>query len=76
MVDANRILYKEGEHPDHVVVIKYVRAVGDSKRALDEYSSRIFMNGSNTIVMHVSACSCADAVADSTQCKGPPCPPR
>merc|ERR1719453_2522069 len=24
MVDSNRILYKKGEHPDHVVVIKYL----------------------------------------------------
>jgi myo-inositol-1-phosphate synthase len=52
MVDSNRILYAEGEHPDHVVVIKYVPAVGDSKRALDEYTSRIFMGGTNTISMH------------------------
>ena len=27
-------------------------AVGDSKRAMDEYTSKIFMNGINTIVMH------------------------
>jgi len=53
MVDSNRILYsKEGEHPDHVVVIKYVPFVGDSKRALDEYTSRIFMGGHNTIALH------------------------
>jgi myo-inositol-1-phosphate synthase len=31
------------------VVIKYVPFVGDSKRALDEYSSEIFMGGINTI---------------------------
>ena len=41
-----------GEHPDHVIVIKYVPAVGDSKRAMDEFSSRIFCGGSNTIVIH------------------------
>merc|ERR1712031_84750 len=34
---------------DHEVVIKYVPFVQDSKRALDEYSSTIFMNGINTI---------------------------
>lgn len=34
------------------MVIKYVPYVGDSKRALDEYTSRIFMGGHNTIVMH------------------------
>lgn len=52
MVESNRILYDEGEHPDHVVVIKYVPAVQDSKRAMDEYTSEIFMGGLNTIVMH------------------------
>jgi myo-inositol-1-phosphate synthase len=52
MVASNTILYKKGEKPDHVVVIKYVPAVGDSKRALDEYESEIFMHGKNTISMH------------------------
>merc|ERR1712070_1025028 len=52
MVESNRILYKEGEKPDHCVVIKYVPYVGDSKRAMDEYTSEIFMGGTNTIVMH------------------------
>jgi len=52
MVASNHILYKKGEHPDHCVVIKYVPFVGDSKRALDEYTSRIFMGGINTIAMH------------------------
>ena len=48
MVEANRLLYKppvpgakgkaaKGEHPDHIVVIKYVPAVGDSKKAIDEH---------------------------------------
>ena len=52
MVASNSILYKPGEHPDHVVVIKYVPNVGDSKRAMDEYMSEIFMGGRNTIAMH------------------------
>jgi len=52
MVDSNRVLYKEGEHLDHVVVIKYVPYVGDSKRAMDEYTSEIMMHGTNTIVLH------------------------
>jgi myo-inositol-1-phosphate synthase len=52
MVASNSILYGEGEHPDHVVVIKYVPYVADSKRAMDEYTSEIFMGGRNTIVMH------------------------
>jgi len=37
---------------DHCVVIKYIPYVGDSKRAMDEYTSEIFMGGVNTIVMH------------------------
>ncbi|KAJ7739244.1 hypothetical protein DFH07DRAFT_1064426 [Mycena maculata] len=61
MVDANRLLYNpplvgpkgvatgKGEHPDHIVVIKYVPAVGDSKRAIDEYYSEIFCGGRSTI---------------------------
>jgi len=52
MVGSNRLLYEPHEHPDHVVVIKYVPYVADSKRAMDEYTSEIFMGGHNTIVMH------------------------
>merc|ERR1712012_743713 len=52
MVASNGLLYEKDEHPDHVVVIKYVPYVGDSKRAMDEYTSEIFMGGTNTIVMH------------------------
>ncbi|KAK9824187.1 hypothetical protein WJX72_008407 [[Myrmecia] bisecta] len=52
MVASNSILYSQGEHPDHVVVIKYTPYVGDSKRAMDEYTSEIFMGGRNTIAMH------------------------
>lgn len=33
-------------------VVQYVPYVGDSKRAMDEYTSEIFMGGRNTIVMH------------------------
>lgn len=64
MVASNALLYdpekapaagakgtkaKKGEHPDHVVVIKYVPAVGDSKRAIDEYYSEILCGGRSTI---------------------------
>jgi len=49
MVAANHVLYKEGEHPDHTVVIKYMPAVGDNKRALDEYYAEIFLGGHQTI---------------------------
>ncbi len=33
-------------------VLQYVPYVGDSKRAMDEYTSEIFMGGRNTIAMH------------------------
>ena len=47
---SNDILYPAGAKSiDHEVVIKYVPFVGDSKRAMDEYSSEIFMGGTNTI---------------------------
>jgi len=64
MVAANSILYKsaaelnkegkgeivkKGEHPDHIVVIKHVPAVGDSKRAIDEYYSELLMGGRNVM---------------------------
>lgn len=51
MVAANTVLYKADEHPDHTVVIKYMPAVGDNKRALDEYYAEIFMGGHQTISM-------------------------
>ncbi|TIC23220.1 putative myo-inositol 1-phosphate synthase [Wallemia mellicola] len=49
MVDANGLLYQKGEHPDHIVVIKYLPAVGDDKRAIDEYNSEIMMGGRNVV---------------------------
>ena len=52
VVKSNAIMYKEGEHPDHVIVIKYVPYVGDSKRAMDEYTSEIFLGGHNTLAIH------------------------
>eukprot|EP01048_Picozoa_sp_COSAG05_P022536 COSAG05_NODE_4547_length_1469_cov_3.768495_2_plen_221_part_00 len=51
LLPQNPILYEEDEHPDHCVVIKYVPYVGDSKRAMDEYSSEIMMGGTNTVTM-------------------------
>ncbi|GLH16676.1 Inositol-3-phosphate synthase [Gryllus bimaculatus] len=52
MVASNPLLYAPGEKPDHCVVIKYVPYVGDSKRAMDEYTSEILMGGHNTLVIH------------------------
>ena len=36
----------------YVSLLQYVPNVGDSKRAMDEYTSEIFMGGSNTLVIH------------------------
>ncbi|CAH0720475.1 unnamed protein product, partial [Brenthis ino] len=52
MVASNSVLYAAGERPDHVVVIKYVPHVGDSKRAMDEYTSEILLHGANTLAIH------------------------
>lgn len=43
---------RETEHPDHCVVIKYMPAVGDSKRAIDEYYSEIMMGGHNILSLY------------------------
>ncbi|CAO2612558.1 Inositol-3-phosphate synthase 1 [Lemmus lemmus] len=48
MVQSNRVLYAPGEEPDHC----YVPYVGDSKRALDEYTSELMLGGTNTLVLH------------------------
>ena len=63
MVESNQLLYSPGEHPDHCVVIKYVPYVGDSKRAMDEYTSEILMGGHNTIVIHNT---CEDSLLASS----------
>jgi myo-inositol-1-phosphate synthase len=34
------------------LVIKYVPAVGDSKRAMDEYYSQLFLDGKHTLSLH------------------------
>jgi myo-inositol-1-phosphate synthase len=52
-IKGNKILYPEGRDKiDHDVIIRYIPFVGDSKRAIDEYSSQIFMNGINTIMSY------------------------
>ncbi|OCB90945.1 Myo-inositol-1-phosphate synthase [Sanghuangporus baumii] len=40
---------QRGEHPDHIVVIKYVPAVGDLNCAIDECYSEILCGGRSTI---------------------------
>ncbi|KAJ7629606.1 hypothetical protein B0H17DRAFT_1164280 [Mycena rosella] len=50
VIGPKGVLASKGEHPDHIVVIQYVPAVGDStKRAIDEYYSEIFCGGRSTI---------------------------
>ncbi len=51
IVDENPAIFTNGK-PDHAVVIKYIPAVGDSKRAMDEYYSEIFLNGKHTLAIH------------------------
>jgi len=43
---------RNSEHPDHTIVIKYMPAVGDSKRAIDEYYSAIMMGGKNIMSIY------------------------
>nr|AJP61945.1 inositol 1-phosphate synthase [Angomonas desouzai] len=53
MVASNSILFPdESSKPDHCIVIKYLPYVGDSKRAMDEYTFSIFMGGQQTVVLH------------------------
>lgn len=61
MVESNELLFptgsksdgesKDSKHagPDHVIVIKYIPSVGDSKRAIDEYYSEICCGGRSVI---------------------------
>lgn len=52
-IKSNTELYPpEHDKIDHSIVIKYIPFVGDSKRALDEYTSEIFLEGHNTIVSY------------------------
>jgi myo-inositol-1-phosphate synthase len=50
---TNGVLFPEGApRPDHRVVIEYIPHVGDSKRAIDEYSSGVFLGGTSTLVLY------------------------
>ncbi len=51
----NSLLYDRrdpNDHIDHTVVIKYVPSAADSKKAIDEYTSEIFMGGEHTFVSY------------------------
>lgn len=51
IIRDNKLLF-EDRKPDHCVVIKYVEAVGDTKRAMDEYYSEIALGGRNTLAIN------------------------
>ena len=54
IIASNQILYNEekGKTIDHAIVIKYMKAVGDTKIAMDSYESEILMGGRNTITVN------------------------
>jgi len=55
---SNTVLFKEKEPIDHCIVIKYIPCTGDTKKALDEYISEIFMGGQHLL-------SCYNVCEDS-----------
>lgn len=68
MVDGNGLLYKGGDDvPDHVVVVKYVPFLGDSKRDVSEYTSETWMDCRYTTIMHnecMDSALCAPLILD------------
>jgi myo-inositol-1-phosphate synthase len=54
VIESNPILYNKetNEGIDHCIVIKYLKAVGDSKVAMDEYYSELMLGGHNRISIH------------------------
>ena len=56
---SNSVLFKDrSDTIDHCIVIKYIPYTGDTKKALDEYQSEIFMGGQHTL-------SCYNVCEDS-----------
>lgn len=49
---SNKVLYPDSHKIDHEIIIKYVPYTGDSKKAMDEYCSEIFMGGQQTHVLY------------------------
>lgn len=68
IVDSNGVLYKGNEDSiDHIVVVKYVPFLGDSKRDVSEYTSEAFMDGHYTTIMHnecLDSALCAPLILD------------
>jgi myo-inositol-1-phosphate synthase len=42
---SNKVLFPNSIKIDHEIIIKYVPFTSDSKKAMDEYISSIFLNG-------------------------------
>jgi len=51
IIEENPQLF-EGKKPDHEVIIKYIPAVGDSKRAIDEYYSELMLDSRNILSIY------------------------
>ncbi|CCF58783.1 hypothetical protein KAFR_0F01860 [Kazachstania africana CBS 2517] len=54
-INSNEILFNKKDSTDktnHCIVIKYMKAVGDSKVAMDEYYSQLMLGGHNRISIH------------------------
>jgi myo-inositol-1-phosphate synthase len=68
IVASNGVLYPDGDAgPDHVVVVKYVPFLGDSKRDVSEYVSEAFMDAPYTSIMHnecLDSALCAPLIVD------------
>eukprot|EP00173_Palmaria_palmata_P003351 Plantae.Rhodophyta-Palmaria_palmata.ctg3492.p1 GENE.Plantae.Rhodophyta-Palmaria_palmata.ctg3492~~Plantae.Rhodophyta-Palmaria_palmata.ctg3492.p1 ORF type:complete len:326 (+),score=48.29 Plantae.Rhodophyta-Palmaria_palmata.ctg3492:1-978(+) len=68
IVASNGVLYPSGDSgPDHVVVVKYVPFLGDSKRDVSEYTSETFMDSHYTSIMHnecMDSALCAPLIID------------
>lgn len=68
IVASNGVLYPPGDSgPDHVVVVKYVPFLGDSKRDVSEYTSETFMDSHYTSIMHnecMDSALCAPLIID------------
>lgn len=58
----NSILYNPGENPDYTAITTFVPSVGDSKKAMDEYTSEVFMHGENSLIIQNT---CADSLLAS-----------
>jgi myo-inositol-1-phosphate synthase len=45
ILGSNKVLYPNSSKIDHEIIIKYVPNAGDTKKAMDEYCSEIFLGG-------------------------------